>query len=336
MSTIEKAVEKLAGNKGPSQEVDQNSMLSVPESASSDTDFILDDEGSDDSVSILDKAMENAEPELGETSDDSELGQPVKDKNVIQLPLSKLESQGLLSPGSPRSQIAEEYRGIKRPLLMNIDGQGAEQLDDANLIMVTSSFQGEGKTFSAINLMLSISMEKDKTVLFVDADIAKASAGKMLGISDNAPGLIDVLESQCIGVEDVILPTNISNVKIIPAGKVNEHSTELLASERMQSLMKELSMRYPDRIIIFDSPPFLQTSEASVLANFMGQIMFVVESETTSPDIVLQAVSRIGEDKVIGLVLNKTRQYPWDRHLHGYGYGYGYGYGSEESRVSDS
>lgn len=335
MSTIEKAVEKLAGNKDPSQEVDQDSMLSVPESAQSDTDFILDNEDTGDSAGILDRAMEKAEPELEEVFDDSVLGQPVVEKNVIQLPLSKLESQGFLSLTSPRSQIAEEYRGIKRPLLMNIDGQGAEQLDDVNLIMVTSSFQGEGKTFSAINLMLSISMEKDKTVLFVDADIAKATSGKILGIPDDAPGLIDIIEHEDVGVEDVILPTNISNVKIIPAGKVNEHSTELLASDRMQSIMKELSMRYPDRIIIFDSPPFLQTSEASVLANFMGQIMFVVESEKTSPDMVSQAVSQIGEDKVIGMVLNKTRQYPWDRHLHGYGYGYGYGYGSDRGRVSD-
>lgn len=331
MSTIEKAVEKLA-DKSSSQETGQSSTLPMPESMSSDADFFLSDE--DDNNGVLDKAMEKSQSD--ELSDSAEVGQLVSKNDAVHLPLSKLESLGLLSPASPRSQIAEEYRGIKRPLLMNIDGQGAEQLDDANLIMVTSSFQGEGKTFSAINLMLSISMEKDKTVLFVDADIAKASAGKMLDIPDDAPGLIDIIEHEDVGVEDVILPTNIPNVKIIPAGKVNEHSTELLASERMQSLMKELSMRYPDRIIIFDSPPFLQTSEASVLANFMGQIMFVVESEKTSPDMVSQAISQIGEDKVIGMVLNKTRQYPWDRHLHGYGYGYGYGYGSDRGRVSDS
>ena len=104
----------------------------------------------------------------------------------------------------------------------------------------------------------------------------------------------------------------------------------------MQALMKELSARYPDRIIIFDAPPFLQTSEASVLANSMGQIVFVVESEKTSPDMINQAVSQIGEDKVIGMVLNKTKRYPWDRHLHGYGYGYGYGSDSYRSRISES
>ena len=336
MSTIEKAVEKLA-QKNSSQKTEQDSALSIPESAQADSDFFLDNNtSSSDDLEVIENTLVMSEDpsDLTATSDKFQSNQPeVRQKSIHQLPLAHLESMGLVSIHNPRSQIAEEFRGIKRPLLRNIDGQGAEQVEDANLIMVTSCFQGEGKTFSAINLMLSISMEKDKTVLFVDADVAKASAGKMLGIPDDALGLIDVIEHGGVGFEEVILPTNISNVKIIPAGKADEHSTELLASERMQALMKELSTRYPDRIIIFDSPPFLQTSEASVLANSMGQIMFVVESEKTSPDMINQAVSQIGEDKVIGMVLNKTKRYPWNRHLHGYGYGYGYGSENDRGRV---
>ena len=336
MSTIEKAVEKLAQKKF-SQEAEKDSMLSIPESAQADSDFCLDNNsmGSSDDSAVLESAMAKNvdQAELQVDTDEPQSSPPkIIQKSIHQIPLARLESMGLVSTHKPRSQIAEEFRGIKRPLLMNIDGRGAGQVEDANLIMVTSSFQGEGKTFSAINLMLSIAMEKNKTVLFVDADIAKASAGKMLGIPDDAPGLIDVIEHEDVGFEAVILPTNIPNVKIIPAGKANEHSTELLASERMQSLMKELSTRYRDRIVIFDSPPFLQTSEASVLANSMGQIVFVVESEKTSPDMISQAVSQIAEDKVIGMVLNKTKPYPWDRHLHGYGYGYGYGYDSDSDR----
>ena len=334
MSTIEKAVEKLA-QKNSSQETEQDSMLSIPESIQTDSDFFLDNSmGSSDDSGVLESVIVGEQAELKADVEEPQPNQfEITQKSVHTLPLAHLESMGLVSRNNPKSQIAEEFRGIKRPLLRNIDSQG---VGDANLIMVTSCFQGEGKTFSAINLMLSVSMEKDKTVLFVDADIAKASSGKILGIPDDAPGLIDVLEHGSVGFEEVILPTIIPNIKIIPAGKLNEHSTELLASERMQTLMKELSARYPDRIIIFDSPPFLQTSEASVLANSMGQIMFVVESEKTSPDMVSQAVSQIGEDKIIGMVLNKTKRYPWDRHLHGYGYGYGYGYGSDRGRISES
>lgn len=333
MSTIEKAVEKLA-QKNSSQETEQDSMLSIPESAQADSDFVLDNNsiGSSDDSGVLESVMVGEQ--LKADVDEPQPNQfEVTQKSVHKLPLSHLESMGLVSQNKLKSQITEEFRGIKRPLLRNVDSQG---VGDANLIMVTSCFQGEGKTFSAINLMLSISMEKDKTVLFVDADVAKASAGKMLGIPDDARGLIDVLEHGVVGFEEVILPTNIPNIKIIPAGKLNEHSTELLASERMQALMKELSARYPDRIIIFDAPPFLQTSEASVLANAMGQIVFVVESEKTSPDMVSQAVSQIGEDKIVGMVLNKTKRYPWGQLLHGYGYGYGYGYGTDRGRVSES
>lgn len=338
MSTIEKAVEKLA-QKNSSQETEQDSMLSIPESAQESSDFLLDSNsvGSSDDSRVLESTMAVDQSELKANVDEFQSSQPEAiQKSVHKIPLAYLESIGFISTHNPRSQIAEEFRGIKRPLLRNVDGHGAEQIEDANLIMVTSCFQGEGKTFSALNLMLSISMEKDKTVLFVDADIARASAGKVLGIPDNAPGLIDVIEREGVGFEEVILPTNIPNVKIIPAGRANEHSTELLASERMQALMKELSIRYSDRIIIFDAPPFLQTSEASVLANSMGQIVFVVESEKTSPDMINQAVSQIGEDKVIGMVLNKTKRYPWDRHTHGYGYGYGYGSDSDRSRMSES
>jgi receptor protein-tyrosine kinase len=320
MSTIEKAVEKLGGAL-PDQECNDDSTISLHQSAHESEVFA---EQGNESLEFSDTSVDEQKPASSSSSP------------VLALPLAQLASMGLVSPSNPRSQIAEEFRGIKRPLLMNVDGRGVEPVEDANLIMVTSCFEGEGKTFSAVNLMLSISMEKDKTVLFVDADVAKASAGKLLGIANDAPGLIDVIEHEDVGFEDVILRTNIPNVRVIPAGKVTEHSTELLASERMQFLMKELSTRYPDRIIIFDSPPFLQTSEASVLANFMGQIMFVVESEKTSPDMVTQAVSQVGNDKIIGMVLNKTRRYPWDRHLHGYGYGYGYGYDSERTRAIEN
>ncbi|MDX2463116.1 MAG: XrtA-associated tyrosine autokinase [Porticoccus sp.] len=320
MSTIEKAVEKL-GRQSPPQEQEVASTISVHEERHSDLDVFPECVEVPDDSGMIENRLEQTESE------------PESTQEIFQLPLSRLESMGFVSTNNPRSHIAEEFRGIKRPLLMNIDRRSVGSTENANLIMVTSSYEGEGKTFSAVNLMLSISMEKNKTVLFVDADIAKASAGKVLGIPDDAPGFVDVIEHENVGFEDVILKTNIPNVRIIPAGKVTEHSTELLASDRMEYLMKELSGRYPDRIIIFDSPPFLQTSEASVLANFMGQVVFVVESEKTSPDMVSQAVSQIADDKIIGLVLNKTRKYPWDRHLHGYGYGYGYGYGADSGRA---
>lgn len=309
MSTIEKAVEKLGKSTSQAKDV----------SRESDAEKSFDTSGGIVDRSDLPDHMLEPATEFAEAA--SQLPTEVD----LELPFAQLEKAGFISATNPRSRIAEEYRAIKRPLLKNIDGHLADPVSNTNLIMVTSSFEGEGKTFSAINLMLSISMEKDKTVLFVDSDIAKASAGKVLGIPSDTPGLIDLLENDSLGVEDVLLTTNLPNLRIIPAGRAHDHSTELFASEKMRQLMAELSLRYPDRVIIFDSPPLLQTNEASVLANFMGQVMFVVEAEKTSADMVKQAVSHFGRDKIVGLVLNKARKYPWDNYTQGYGYGYGYG-----------
>jgi protein-tyrosine kinase len=246
---------------------------------------------------------------------------------VVELPFAALSDRGILTPLTPRSQIAEEFRTIKRPLLRNIDGASAAPVSNANLVMVTSALQGDGKTFTAINLALSIAMEQDKTVLFVDADVAKASAGGLLGVPPDSKGLIDVLEDKDLSLRDVILATNIENLKILPAGNVHERSTELLASKSMKELMLEMASRYSDRVILFDSPPLLLTTEASVLASFMGQIAFVVSTDQTPSQAVTEALEHIGEDKIIGMILNKAHQRRSKLFGLGYGYGYGSGYG---------
>ncbi|MBR9912432.1 MAG: tyrosine-protein kinase family protein [Gammaproteobacteria bacterium] len=243
------------------------------------------------------------------------------------VPLAELEKLGMVSPNFPRNRIAEEYRTIKRPLLMNIEAKGASAVKNANLIMVTSSLSGEGKTFSAVNLAISMAMEQDRTVLLVDADVTKASAARLLGIPDDRPGLSDVLEGSVKKFSDVLVHTNIPKLRVLPAGTLHEHATELLASENMKLLMRDMAERYPDRVIIFDSPPLLMTSEASVLANHMGQIMFVVAAEESAHEAAKEALGQLGKDKIVGLVLNKARANPFLGQGYGYGYRYGYGYG---------
>ena len=119
---------------------------------------------------------------------------------------------------------------------------------------------------------------------------------------------------------------------MLPAGSAHERATELLASEDMRALMSDLSRRYADRVIVFDSPPLLPTTEANVLANLMGQIVFVVAAEQTSQGAVTEAISHIEGDKVIGLVLNKPKARFGVSYGYGYSYDYGYGYGDEERR----
>ncbi|MEZ5571778.1 MAG: AAA family ATPase [Halioglobus sp.] len=248
---------------------------------------------------------------------------PDYDGNMVRIPFKELRELGMLTPAIPRSAIAEEYRTIKRPLLINIAGDSVTPpIPHGNLIMVTSALEGDGKTFSSICLALSIAMERDKHVLFVDADTAKAEAGRMLGVDSTSPGLIDVLENKSAHASDYILPTNVEKLRILPAGGVHTHANELLASSRMRELMLELSDEDPSRVIVFDSPPLLLTTEAAVLASFMGQIVFVVSADMTPQYAVTQAIEHIGEEKMVGMVLNRAR-----RRVNPYYYTYGYGGG---------
>lgn len=241
----------------------------------------------------------------------------------VELDLDALSASGIISPHAPRSQIADEYRVIKRPLIANAMGKGAAPIASGNLIMVTSALPGEGKSFTAINLAMSIAMELDNTVMLVDADVARPSVLNMLGLPP-APGLLDVLVDESVDLSQVLLKTNVEKLTILPAGTQHPRATELLASDAMTALLEDMASRYADRIIIFDSPPLLLTTESPVLASHMGQVVMVVQAERTLRSEVQQALATIEACPVKLLVLNKSRRAAAE----GYGYGYGYGYGT--------
>jgi len=240
--------------------------------------------------------------------------------------LGRLRQMGAITPDTGRSKLAEEYRLIKRPLIANALGHGnTPAIENGNLIMVTSSLPGEGKSFTAINLAISMATELESTVLLIDADVAKSSILRYLGLRADR-GLIDVLRDPSIQLSDVLIKTDIAKLTVLPAGQGFAHATELLASSAMRNFVRDIANRYHDRIIIFDCPPLLATSEASVLATYMGQIVFVVEAERTPQEAIKDALAHISDCEHVGLLLNKAPA----RSLGGgdyYGYGYGYGYG---------
>lgn len=224
----------------------------------------------------------------------------------VELDLARLEEAGYVIGGNSTSRIAEEFRIVKRPVLTNIQAAGKD-MTRANMVMVTSSIPGEGKTFTAINLALSIAMEMDKRVLLVDADVAQPSIPHRLGLSPGK-GLLDVLSDPSVSVSDCILRTNIDKFTILPAGTPHSRSTELLASEAMSRLVADLTNRYPDRVVIFDTPPLLASSESRVLATYLGQVLFVVEADRTAQATINEALSTIESCPVVMTVLNKARR----------------------------
>jgi receptor protein-tyrosine kinase len=241
---------------------------------------------------------------------------------MLRIDRDHLHQQGIIPPDGARTPVAECIRLIKSQLLRNVAKIKSDS--PANVIMVTSSVPSEGKTFTAVNLAISIAQDRNRRVLLVDADVAKPAVPPRLGIKVGR-GLMDVLD-RGIDVAEVLCKLDIGQLSFMPAGTAHRHATELLASDTMRALVQEMAERYDDRIIIFDSPPLLAVSESSVLANHMGQIVVVVEAGKTPEAVLLNALGRIDSSKVAGLVLNKgqgTRR--------GYGYGGygGYGYGED-------
>ena len=237
--------------------------------------------------------------------------------------LDRLKAADMLVPGSKLGpDFSDEYRRIKRPLLANAFGKSASLVKRGNLILVTSSIPNEGKSFTALNLALSMTNEKDYTVMLVDCDVVKKGISHMLGIA-NRPGLIDVLQGDSASIGDVMLRTDIPNLTVVAAGSQHEYVTELLASQRMSSVVNEMASRYDDRIIIFDAPPLLPTPQTHVLAELMGQVVFVIEVGVTPQTLVEEAQLMIPADKATGVVLNKSEG--MSRR-----YGYYYGYSSKK------
>jgi protein-tyrosine kinase len=223
----------------------------------------------------------------------------------VEIDLARLRTQGFVTPDEPQSLIADEFRVVKRTILRNTQGLGDKRIRNSNLVLVTSSLQGEGKTFTAANLAISIAMEFDNTVLLVDGDVAHPALPELLG-TPKAPGLLDLLTRDDLDIGDAIRQTNIEGLSILPAGTRNRRATELLASEKMALLLGELASRVPDRIIIFDSPPLLATTEARVLSTHMGQIIMVVAADATSQHAVRQALATIENCEVVLMLLNKS------------------------------
>lgn len=252
----------------------------------------------------------------------------VASSRPIELDLDTLAQQGFLVPNMPRTHLGDQFRVIKRPLIANAVGRGAPSVRHANLIMLTSAMPGEGKSFTAINLAMSIAAELDHTVMLVDADVARPSILRKLNLPEG-PGLLDLLEGKA-SMQDVLLRTNIDKLTILPSGRPHPKATELLASVAMRELLDDMATRYPDRIIIFDSPPLLLTTESRVLATHMGQVVMVVHAGHTLQADVQQALSTIESCPIRMMLLNKARSFGKGAYGYNYGYGYDYGYGYGE------
>lgn len=223
----------------------------------------------------------------------------------IEFDFAALDNAGLIAAGNDR--LAEQYRHVKQPLLKKAAGKDAVPAEArSNLIMVSSALEGEGKTFTSVNLSMSLAAEKDWTVLLVDADCKSPKVSQLLGVADQ-PGLLDLLREPSLSIESVVFGTNIGGLSVLPVGQPDEHPAELLGSSKMSALCGRLAAGTAGRLlVVFDSSPLLLTTEAAILAGQMGQIVMVVHANKTPRSAVEQAVEMLDPTKSIGLVLNRA------------------------------
>ena len=241
----------------------------------------------------------------------------------LTIDLNRLRKQGVYPPPYMEETLRDQYRRIKRPLVANATGRGAARIDRGNLIMVTSAVAGEGKTFTSLNLALSIARDPDHSVTLVDGDVARAQASKLLGVQDQ-PGLIDLLADESLIPNDVIIPTTVESLSILPAGRHHALSEELLSSSRMERVIAALADRTPRHIVLFDSAPLLISPEALTLSSSVGQIVVVVKASSTLRHQVTAAVELLDPDNAINMVLNQSLGGPGGDDYGGY-YGKPYG-----------
>ncbi|MEO5374835.1 MAG: XrtA-associated tyrosine autokinase [Alphaproteobacteria bacterium] len=216
-----------------------------------------------------------------------------------------LHLAGYVTPRSDRTRVGEEFRIIKRPLLARAFAPVRDHGGRDRAIMVTSAHKGEGKTFTTINLAMSIATEPDVHVLLVDGDPLGHGLRERLGIQAER-GLVDLLADESLDLADVLVRTDIPNLSIVPSGRIHPHAHELLASRRMATVFREIIQRYADRVILIDTPPVLASSEPAVIAMHAGQAVMVVEHARTSRRAVERSLALIGACPSIGFVLNRS------------------------------
>jgi protein-tyrosine kinase len=247
---------------------------------------------------------------------------PIGPGPVVPVDLHHLRDSGFIIPGAPPTALSEEFRLVKRQILLAaFGGNAAPAVDRGRLVLICSAQPNEGKTFCAVNLALSMASETDLEVVLVDADVAKPEILSSLGIAGSA-GLMDALADPSLDVERLIVRTDIPNLSVLPAGKQSNTDTELLASARTEALVEGLAARGPRRIILFDSAPALAASPASVLALHVGQALMVVRADQTTESELRDALTLIDACPHIQLLLNAVTFSGSNRKFGSY-YGFG-------------
>ena len=230
----------------------------------------------------------------------------------------------------PGSSLAEQFRFLRSLVIRPMSGKAPRT------ILIASVEPQEGKTFVSANLAATIAQGLDEYVLLVDADLRKPNIHTFFGITGIKRGLAAFLKGD-VPLADVLVKTSVNKLTLLPGDIEGYNPAELLSSEKMKAMISELRDRYADRLVIFDSAPLSIAPETFVTAREVEGIILVVRRGQTPRDEILQALEKIPQEKLLGVVFNGysrmvKKQGIYVKNYSRYGYGYGYGRAYKEQK----
>jgi Mrp family chromosome partitioning ATPase len=223
--------------------------------------------------------------------------------NRLDINLGALKRWGPVATLGDDARATREYGQIKRPILNQAFNRTAPVVPTGNVLVVTSALAGEGKSLTALNLALSMTREKDTSVVLVDGDAAKPDLSRTLTLPD-AYGLTDLLADDALQFDDVVWKTSVDGLYFVPAGCERSSAPELLGSLRMKHVVDRFVRDLPRTIVVIDTSPLLLTNETPVLVALAGQVVLVIRANQTPRQVVGEALARLDPAKPVGLVLN--------------------------------
>jgi protein-tyrosine kinase len=239
-----------------------------------------------------------------------------------------LRSLAYFPESGSESRFANYYRTIKRPVLDR--AFAPEAAPEARLVLLSSALPGDGKTFNSLNLALSLARERDTGVLLVDADVPKPKISNLLGVGSER-GLQDAIVHESLDPETLVMRTDVAGLELLPSGAPMDNASELLASARMKQICARLCSANPRRIVLFDAPPLLMSSEARALLPLAGQVLLVVRAGKTPRGAVKEVLELLDEERLTGLILNDGFGGLSDSYYYGYA-----SYDSENNKKSSA
>lgn len=266
-------------------------------------------------MSRIEKALKKAAeqraaspvPPQATTVQDAEEQQPVRTikqrvSALLDVVPLKIDHLMLATARDEKTAVVEEYNKLRASLIALTSGDSFR-----NAIMVTSTVSEEGKTMTALNLAISLAKEHDHTVLLVDTDLRRPSIHRYLDIKPEV-GLVHCLRDN-LPIEKALIKTGVGKLVVLPAGEAVKDPVDLLSSRRMKAIVKELKERYPERYVIFDTPPALPFADAGVLSGVVDATLFVVREGRAKLEDVVETLEEFKRHHLLGIIYNDAHSF---------------------------